>query len=133
MSGSALGGHANPHRSLLGDRDRVVTMMPWRLLYSSALVEQVSGVRVHPLFVVDEPFGAVASALLLIGGGDEDDVAIEQDARALDREHRHHLDHARTLVVDRAAAPDVAVPDLARKRRHLPLLRYRRDDVHVAQ
>ena len=108
-------------------------MMAGRLLDSATLIEQVTGVGKDLLLVLDEPSGAVAAAFFLVAGRDEDHVALEQDAGAFDRQHRHQLDHARTLVIDRTAAPDIAVLDLTREGWHLPLLGIGRHHVHVAE
>ena len=134
VPGRAAGGEPQPERRLLGDGHHVnFALVVGQRANPAALVEQEAGVGEDARLVIDEPSRAVAAAFLLVAGGDKQHVAIEEDARALDREHRHQLDHAGALVVDRAAAPYFAVLDEARERRHLPFLGIGRDHVHVAQ
>ena len=83
--------------------------------------------------MIDEPSRAVLAAFFFVAGRDEYHVAIEQDSRPLDREHRHQLDHARALVVERAAPPDFSVFHRPRERRNFPFLRIGGHHVHVAE
>ena len=50
---------------------------------------------------------------LLVGDGGEDDIALELRAGALQREHHRQLHRHHVLHIDRAAAPDHAVEQLA--------------------
>ena len=82
--------------------------------------------------MASEPAGAVQAAVLLVGHGEEDDVALERHPPALEVDHRGELGDAEALVVDRAAPPEQAALDQAGERRHGPP-RARGDDVHVVE
>jgi hypothetical protein len=79
---------------------------------------------------VDEHEGTGAVELL-VGIGDEHDVAIQWHAAALDPDHRHEVSDPFTLHVERAAPPDEAVLGRAGEGIHAPVARVRRHDVHV--
>ena len=83
--------------------------------------------------VVDQQPGALDPAGLLVGEEREHHVPRRPlpgraaHCRTTASSHRVHVLH-----VDRAAAPDAAVPDLPGERVHRPLRRVGRDDVEVA-
>src|SRR5208282_3879944 len=102
--------YPDPQRSLFGYRHRIIDLIAVRLgYYAAALVEDVADVGIDRLLMVDEPSGAVLAAFFFIAGRDEDDIAIEQNSRPLDRQHRHQEDNTRSLIVDRSASPDFSV------------------------
>jgi len=71
------------------------------------------------------------TAGFLIGDAGEDEVALERDALFLEPRDDQRAHDRHVLHVDGAAAPDVAVVDLAAKRRMLPALRLGLDDVEM--
>ncbi len=82
--------------------------------------------------LLDEHLGAVMTAGLLVGGEAEHDRAIGHRVRAgpgADDGQQHGVE---VLHVDRAAAPQVAVADLAGERVDLPVLGRGRHDIEVA-
>ena len=83
--------------------------------------------------LLDEPARAVLAAGLLVGDRREDDVAPQLRARAAQREHHRQLHGDHVLHVDRAAAPDHAVDEIAAERVARPGLRVDGDDVDVAE
>ena len=133
VAACALGRELEPERSLFRDRDLVELRLARLGPDLAALVEQKSGVGNHVGLMLDQPSRAVAAAVLFIGGGQKEHVAVEQDSRPLDRQHRHQLDYPGALVVERAAPPDFAVLHQSREGRHLPLLGVGGHHVHVAQ
>ena len=78
-----------------------------------------------------EPAHAEDAADLLVGRGEEDDVAAQRLATALQQQHRQQLHHARALHVHRAAAVDAPVAHDAAERRHVPELLLDRHHVEV--
>ncbi len=99
---------------------------------AAALVDRVVGAhRVRVL--ADEPREPEVLADLLVGRGDEDEVAVRPEplprqARDRDRARRHLALH-----VERPAPPDLAVDDLARPRVALPLGRVGEHGVGVGE
>src|SRR5687768_18528461 len=70
--------------------------------------------------VVDEGDGA-RRAQLLIGIRDEDDVAGERNAAALERDHRHEMCDALALHVECASTIQESILDHATVRRNRPV------------
>ena len=79
-----------------------------------------------------EPGGAERAAGLLVRGEDEPDRTPGRAARAHPLADHRQQDRVEVLHVHRAAAPDVAVDDLAGERVDLPVGRDRRHHVGVA-
>ena len=92
-------------------------------------------VRAHLVGVLlAQPLGAVLGAGLLVGGDHELQLARCGPPALLGQRHRGgHLGRHLALHVQRAAAPDAAVLELARPRVHVPLGRVGEHGVHVAQ
>ena len=119
-----------PEGTLLGDADTIVRELAVLELVVAAfgdeildILEQI-GVTIHECLRTD-------AIQFLISIGDEHNVAIEGDAAALEGDHRHEVDDALALHVERAAAPDVTVLEHSRKRIDTPVAGVRWDDVHV--
>src|SRR2546430_11449903 len=83
--------------------------------------------------MLDKPASTDAASDLLVRRGEEDHVALERYAGALEREQRHELRDRLALHVERAAAPDVPVLHDARERGDRPVLRARKHDVHMVE
>ena len=127
-----------PDDALLGDLDRVEAPAVERDRVAADLVEgggRGSTVRVTEELgaLLDESTGAVLAAGLLIGDCGEDDVATKLGTGASQGQHDGKLHRHHVLHVDRAAAPDDAVDELAAERISRPGLRVDRHDVEVAQ
>ena len=126
------GGQLHPGHALLGGLDQVDATAAHGGAEPSHLADRL-GAALEPLGVVlDEGLGTLVPAGLLVGGEAEDDrafgLATGPGARP-DHREQHRVE---VLHVDRPAAPQVAVPDLAGERVDLPVLRGGRDDVEVA-
>jgi hypothetical protein len=80
--------------------------------------------------VLDERDRA-GGAELLIGIGDEDDVARQRHAAALERKHRHQMHDAFSLHVQRATSVHEPILDRAAVRIGAPVALVRRNDVDV--
>ena len=98
-----------------------------------SLGQEVLGIVQQVRTVLDDPPGARLAAGLLVGGGEEDDVARGGLAGALQRDERHQLGDRDALRVERPASVDVAVLPHAAERRHAPGTRVGRDDVEVGE
>ena len=83
--------------------------------------------------MLDEPAGADALPHFLIGGRQENHVALEGNTGALQHQERHQLGDALPLHVLRPASPDVAVLDQPAEGVHRPVLRRGEHDVHVIE
>src|SRR5690606_11746805 len=95
---------------------------------AAALIDRHLGVD-QLAVVLPHPAGPGAAAGFLIGEDAHDQVAVELRALASQRQRDHQLGGHQILGVDRAAAPDHAVVDLAGEGRVLPLVFLDRDDV----
>src|SRR5439155_21437816 len=73
------------------------------------------------------------AALLLVGGRAEDEVAARREALARERSDRDGVRRDLALHVERAAAPDLPVDQLAGERRNLPVGGIGVNDVGVAE
>ena len=80
-----------------------------------------------------EPVEPEAVADLLVGRGDEDEVAVVTPALARERGERDGARGDLALHVERAAAPDEAVAELAAERVGAPLARVGGHDVGVRE
>ena len=130
VAGAAGGAQLHPHRALLGDLDGIDDAAVHAHREAARFAERVLGA--HELgMMIDEPARAVIAAGLLVGDAGEDEVALERDALLLEArdDERRHDRHV--LHVDGAAAPHIAVVDLAAERRMGPALRLGGDDVEV--
>ena len=123
-----------PRRGLLADVDRDDDATVGQLqTLAAALVERVVGGDVGA--GLDQPrHPDLLGAVLLVGLGDEHQVAAGLEPRTGERGHGHGPARGLVLHVHRAAAPDVAVVvEVAVERRVLPVLGVGRDDVRVAE
>ena len=133
VTGAPGRGQLHPGDALLGRLDEVEPQVVGDGQREAAhLADRLGAAVEHLRVVVDQPVGTEASARLLVGEEGEHQVAGRAPSRphpvADDGEdHRVHVLH-----VDRAAAPDAAVGDLAGERVDLPLLGHGRHDVEVA-
>ena len=108
--------HAQHERGahLLGGRAEVEHLAAELDAVARALVDRE--VRADRIRVsVDEPLQAEAVTDLLVGCGDEDQVAVAAPALARERRQRDGARRDLALHVERAAAPDLAVDQLARR------------------
>ena len=126
-------GRAHPAHALLGDLDRIEGAPEEVERERPDLAEHVLCTHFVGVLVAEEHAAELAAGLL-VGDAGEDHVARELLAvLRVAREHRHdaraHRGHV--LHVDRAAAPHVAVVDLAAERIVLPRCRVGLDDVEV--
>ena len=96
----------------------------------AALVERDAGVDLRPRRL-GEPARAVVAALL-VGLGEQDDVALERHLGARDPRRGHGERGEAALEVHRAAAVDEAASDQARERVHRPEVALDAHDVLVA-
>jgi hypothetical protein len=133
MPARRLGGETQPERHLLLHLDAPDHHAVDRGLVRPTFVEHEADVGEELRLALQELLHAGQAAALFIGNGEEDDVAAERRPSALQVEQRHHVRDRDRLVVDRAAAPDVAPFPLAAERRVAPPLRVGRDDVDVAE
>ena len=125
VTGAAGGAQLHPHRALLGDLDGIDDAPVHAHREAARFAERELGA--HELgMVVDEPARAVVAARLLVGDAGEDDVALERQALALEARDDERGHHRHVLHVDGAAAPQVAVVDLAAERRMASSSRARR-------
>src|SRR5437879_12010028 len=83
--------------------------------------------------MLDKPASTDAASDLLVRRGEEDHVALERHAGALEREQRHELRDRRALHVEGAAPPGVPVPHDARERVDPPGLMPREPDAQMAE
>ena len=119
-----------PEGPLLRDTDPVIRELAVLELVVAALRHQKLDVLQQVGVSVDEHESAHAIELL-VGVGDEHDVAIQWYAAALDRDHRHEVSDSLTLHVERAAPPDETVLERAGEGIHAPVARVGGHDVHV--
>ena len=83
--------------------------------------------------LLDEPLQAEAVADLLVGGGDEDQVARAAPPCAGERRERDRGRGDLALHVERPTPPDLVADQLATERVTLPLARIRQHDVGVRE
>jgi hypothetical protein len=120
VAGLAAGGQPEPQRYLLSHLHREHHVVA-EAGAAAALVQQVADAGEDVRMVLDQPAGAVGAAGLLVGGGDEQHVAPQGFAGGVQGQEGLQVGDADALHVERPAAPDVTVADLAGKRRHLPV------------
>ena len=126
--------HAEDERRahLLGGRAEVQHLAAELDAVAGAFVDREVGThRVGVRF--DEPLQPEAVADLLVGGRDEDQVARAPPALARERRERDRRRGDLTFHVERAAAPHLAVHELAAERLTLPLARVGENDVRVRE
>ncbi len=121
-----------PHRHLLGDLDpdlfaAVVDRAGATLVQDEPHALEDLGPVLHEPSRTEQPSG------LLVRGGHEDDVAVQGAAVPVEGEERLEVEDAERLRVERSPAVHVAVPDLSREGRHIPVRRVGRDDVRVVK
>ena len=95
------------------------------------LGQGVLGAREPGRAVVGDPLGAEVAAGFLVGGGEEDQAALEGRPRSLEGQAGHELQDPRRLHVQRAAPVEVSVADHAAERVHAPVPPVRVDHVDV--
>ena len=107
MSGHALGSELDPVRNLLQRLHRGELRLSTRPRHAAALGEAVLGVDLREVLVGHE-LDADARRALFARFGQEDHVAVERHVLPLQQQHRHERGDDVVLVVDRAAAVDIA-------------------------
>ena len=133
VAGDAVGRHAKAKDALLGDADAVVALAVVREVRAAALVEQVVAAHLVGVVLAD-PHRAELAADLLVDDHDDEQVALRRaPARARERQRGGHLGGGLRLHVQRAAAPDEAVGEVARPRVVRPVRRRREHGVDVRQ
>ena len=134
MAGHALGAQLQPDELLLGDRDAVDERVRREQIAAAepALVYHIFGIELG-VVVRDHPPRAERAADLLVGLGQQNHVARERHALALQPQERDELGDARPLHVHRAARPQLAAPHRRREGIGLPLRAIGRHDVHVVE
>ncbi len=122
---------AQPADLLLRHLDRIKAAATDSLRCAAELADRVLHALEQLGMFVREEAGAEVAAVLLVAEDGENDVATWLDLGARGAQERvdHHRDAA--LHVERAAAPEPAVHQLASERRMRPLLARGRDDVDV--
>ena len=124
MAALAVGGDAQGGVALLGDPDHRDGRVQDRIVVDDqeALVQREGRLDAARLQRVGDRLGPADLAdHLLVVSGDDQDGAPGLEALAGQGLGGLHQRHQRALVVDRAAAPDRAVPDGAGEGRGLPL------------
>ena len=123
--GAALGGEREAEDALLRHADAVDAPAVVLEHLAGALVHHEVGAHLVRVLLA-QPLGAVLGARLLVGGDHELQLArLRPPALLGQRDRRGHLGRHLALHVQRAAAPDAAVAQLARPRVHLPVRRRR--------
>ena len=131
VAGCAANAQAAPGDTLLADVDRDVRLVLGTAVQAALLGQHVVGADRIGL-VVGHPLHAVRAARLLVGDGEVDQVAAGAEPTGGevakgDRHRRGEVEH-----VDRAAAPDLAVDQLATERIARPSALVDRHDIGVA-
>jgi hypothetical protein len=131
VAAGAADGALEPADLLLGHLDRVEALPADPDPRAAELAERVTRSREELGMLLGQEAGAVFAAVLLVAQHREDDIAAgpQLPARRTQEGVDEHRDAA--LHVERAAAPEPAVDELAAERRSRPLLAGRRDDVDV--
>ena len=132
VAAAAADRDAKVGEGLLADRERVEAHAVDDRVGAAALVQQV--VAAHELGALrGEPAGAAVVAALLVGGGDEQELAGERRAVAREASDGDGLGRHLVLHVGRAAAPDVAVAHGPGEGRDAPFVGLGRHDVEVPE
>ena len=134
VAGTALCAQAHPERDLLRHADlhqRPLDAEGARAA-TPALVDHAHAVD-HLGMLGREELGAVDAARLLVGDGDEGEVAAQRQLVAVVQQEGDELHDAHPLHVERAAAPDVAAAHLAAERIDGPVLALEGHDVGVVE
>src|SRR6266540_387463 len=122
----------HPADLLLGDLDRIEALARDFVGEPAELAERVAHAVEEMRMLLDEESRAEVTARLLVAEDGEDQVAARAEPFRLGAQERRHEHGDAALHVERPAAPDVAVHQLATERWVLPPLVGRRDDVNVA-
>ena len=132
MPGGAARGELEPGHALLGGLDEIEALAPDGGAEPSDLPDGLGAALELVAVLLDQELGAGVPAGLLVRGEAQPDRPVGEPAGALavpDHRQEHRVE---VLHVDRAAAPQVAVLDLAGERVDLPVLGGGRYDVEVA-
>src|SRR5687768_4518448 len=119
-----------PERTLLGHTDAVVLQLAIDERIVASFRDEELDVAQQVRMIVDER-DRTGGAELLVGIRDEDNVARERDAAALERDHRHEMDDAFSLHVERATSVHEPILDRAAVRVDGPVAGVRWYDVDV--
>ena len=132
MAGLAAGGEAQRQPRLLGDDDGAEGPAPATLRYNDPELGQGVFRPRQPLAPLrGDPLRSEPAAHFLVGGGEEDQVALEGNLGPLDGKHGHELKNARGLHVEGPAPVDEAVPQETAERVHRPVALVGIDHVDV--
>ena len=133
VAGDAVGRQAKAKDALLRDADAVVAPAVVGDDRAAALVEQVVAAHLVGVLLAD-PHRAELAADLLVDDDDDEQVAARRaPALARQRQRRRDLGRGLRLHVQRAAAPDEAVLEIAGPRVVRPVLGRREHGVDVRQ
>ena len=130
--GPAACGEAHPGHPLLGGLDQVDPASAHGRREPADLADGLGAVGEPVGVLLDEDLRAVAPARLLVGGEAEHHLAVRGRIGRRAGAHDAEQHRVEVLHVDRAAAPDLAVLDLAGERVDLPVRRLGGYDVEVA-
>ena len=132
MAGAAVDTEPKRRAHLLRGRAKVEDAPTQLDALAPALVDRIVGAdRVRVLLA--EPRQAEPLADLLVGGRDEDQVSRGLEPLAREGRDRDRARSNLALHIERPAAPDLAVAQLARPRTDLPLGRIRQNGVGVRE
>ena len=131
VAGRAARGQPQPGHPLLRGLQQVEALAAEGQAEAADLADRLGDALEQLRVLVHQEAGAPGAAGLLVGGEGEHDVAgrLALLAQALADDRQHHRVHV--LHVDRAAAPDAVVGDLAGEGVVLPVFGVGRDDVEV--
>ncbi len=134
MPGDPFGPDFQPDDLLFGDRDAVDQFARREQVAAAkaAFVDHVFGIEFGPV-VRNHPARAECAADFFVRLGQQNHIAIERYAIALQFEEREDVRDSEPLHVERAAAPQRVTLDGAGERVELPLRSIRRHDIHVVE
>ncbi len=131
MRCAAAGDETDPHERLLADLQQVGAPIADRDRVAADLADRLRRAREPLGLVLDDERRALDAAVLLVGEERQDEVALGLLPRAQDLGDRRQDHGVHVLHVDRAAAPQHPVADLACEGIDAPVLGDRGDDVEV--
>src|SRR5262244_4457841 len=131
MTGLAARREAEGQSRLLRDHDGAERPAPVAFLDGPEFRQRVLRPREPGAPLVGDPLRAEAATRLLVGGGEEDEIALEGHAGAGDGQERGELHDARGLHVEGAPAVDVAVAEEAAEGIYRPVALVRVYDVNM--
>src|SRR5207244_4085478 len=99
---------------IVGEKVDPSSASTWSAVASALVDREIAANRVSVL--ATEPGKAEVVAYLLVGGRGENEVAARPELVARERGDRHRAGRHLPLHVERAAAPDLPVTQLARER-----------------